>query len=124
MIDVVAAVIKNRGRYLVAQKPISKGSEWEFPGGKVEHDETFENALVREIREELGVVVKPLKILASFVTSVKTKTYQIHFISARLLTHTFDLSEHQTYQWVTKNDLGHLKMSSANLDFVKHISTL
>ena len=59
MIVVVAAAIERDGRYLAARRtrPRDVAGRWEFPGGKVEPGETDEQALVREIREELGVEI-------------------------------------------------------------------
>ena len=56
---VVAAAIERDGRYLAARRtqPTWAAGRWEFPGGKVESDETEEQALVREIREEFGVEI-------------------------------------------------------------------
>ena len=61
MITVVAALIEKEGKYLIARR--STGSEdvmgkWEFPGGKVEKDESEEHAIEREIKEECGIHVK------------------------------------------------------------------
>ena len=66
MIHVVAAVVWRDGRVLLTQRPPGGplGSQWEFPGGKIESGETPEQALAREIDEELGVVATPLEILA------------------------------------------------------------
>lgn len=57
MIDVVAAVIESEGKYLIARRAVHKaqGGKWEFPGGKVEENESFEDALAREFMEEFGV---------------------------------------------------------------------
>ena len=59
MTVVVAAAVARDGRYLAARRtrPADVAGLWEFPGGKVEPDETDEEALVREIREELGVEI-------------------------------------------------------------------
>ena len=58
---VAAALIDAAGRVLIAQRPEGKAMAglWEFPGGKVESGEALEEALVRELREELGVTVAP-----------------------------------------------------------------
>ena len=60
MVDVVAALIWDEGRFMICQRPAHKarGLLWEFVGGKVESGETFQEALVRECREELGITVR------------------------------------------------------------------
>jgi 8-oxo-dGTP diphosphatase len=61
LVEVVAAVLTDRkGRYLLAQRPVGKvyAGYWEFPGGKVEPGESLEQALVRELHEELGISVR------------------------------------------------------------------
>jgi 8-oxo-dGTP diphosphatase len=65
-IRVVAAVVWHDGRLLMTQRPPggALGLQWEFPGGKIESGESPERALVREIREELGVLARPLEVLA------------------------------------------------------------
>jgi mutator protein MutT len=65
-LHVVAAVVWRDGRLLMTQRPPGGplGGQWEFPGGKVEAGETPEQALVREIREELHVDARPGEVLA------------------------------------------------------------
>jgi len=63
--DVVAAIIKKDNLYLIAQRNKNKymGLTWEFPGGKVESNETFHEALSREIQEELNIILMYMKKL-------------------------------------------------------------
>ena len=65
--EVAAAVIERPGEFLLAQRPEGKpyAGYWEFPGGKIEPGESPEHALVREVREELGVTATPLEVLAA-----------------------------------------------------------
>jgi mutator protein MutT len=123
MIDVVAAVVEKNGKYLVAQRPVEKGGEWEFPGGKVEPGETFFEALVREIDEELHVSVKPIRILCSYPKEIRGQTYSIHFVAATLESDQFILSEHQACQWLEIGDIRNLTMSSVDKDFLKHLGS-
>ena len=58
-VDVVAAIIKKNNNYLIVQRNKKKhmGLKWEFPGGKVENNESFKQALSREIKEELNIEI-------------------------------------------------------------------
>ena len=66
--DVVAAIIIKDDKYFIAQRNRNKhmGLSWEFPGGKVEKGETFEIALKREIKEEIGVKTKKIVKLTTY----------------------------------------------------------
>ena len=59
MNNVVAAIIKKNNQFLIVQRNKNKhlGLKWEFPGGKVQESETFEKALLREIKEELNIMI-------------------------------------------------------------------
>ena len=64
MVDVVAALVVEDGKFMICQRPAHKarGLLWEFVGGKVEPGETKAQALVRECREEIGVTVVPAEV--------------------------------------------------------------
>ncbi|MDW8183251.1 MAG: (deoxy)nucleoside triphosphate pyrophosphohydrolase [Caldimicrobium sp.] len=66
MMKVVAAFIEREGKVFMVRRPFHKkrGGLWEFPGGKVEEGESPEDALKREIKEELGIEVVPLEIIS------------------------------------------------------------
>ena len=84
-IDVVAGVILLQDRIILAQRKKGDHLEglWEFPGGKIEGGETPEEALIREIEEELGIRVKPEKVLFSLTHSYPEKKVKLHFVLAR-----------------------------------------
>ena len=70
MIDVVAAVIQNEeGKILIAQRNLKKsqGGLWEFPGGKIEPNETKEEAIIREIKEEMDIDIEAKKFIGQKV---------------------------------------------------------
>jgi mutator protein MutT len=91
-IRVAAAVVRRDGRLLLTRRPPGGrfGLQWEFPGGKLEPGETVEQALVRELREELGVGAVPRGTLA-----VETYEYggglavELHFVACELDTLDF-----------------------------------
>jgi mutator protein MutT len=121
MVDVVAAVVEKNGKFFIAQRPAEKGGEWEFPGGKVEPGETFFEALIREIEEELHVVVNPIRILCRYPKDIRGQTYSIHFVAATFGNEEFVLSEHQGWQWLDLSDIRRLEMSTVDKDFVKSL---
>jgi A/G-specific adenine glycosylase len=64
--EIVVAAISKNGRYLLGKRPSDGllGGLWEFPGGKVESGESHQEALIRECKEELGISIKPAKLVA------------------------------------------------------------
>ena len=84
--DVSAALIFRNGRLLITQRPAAAhlGGLWEFPGGKRESDETFEQCLVREIREELGVEISIGRLFESVTHTYPEKTVHLKFFVCRL----------------------------------------
>lgn len=81
-IEVVAAIIKNDNKILCTQRDVSKNEEvsfkWEFPGGKIESGETQEEALAREIKEELNIDINIENYFMEvnyFYTSFKLKMH-------------------------------------------------
>ena len=85
-IEVAAGLIFRRGRLLVAQRRPEDhlGGLWEFPGGKREADETFEECLRRELREELGVEVEVVERLESVRHAYADKKVRLEFYRCRL----------------------------------------
>ena len=104
--NVVAAIIKENNRYLIVQRNKNKhlGLKWEFPGGKVKSNESFKEALIREIKEELNIAISVREIIAQ-------ETYKDHKINIHLfyflctqLNDTIELREHEKMAWVEKKD--------------------
>ena len=106
MINVVAAIIKKDNHFLIVQRNRKKhlGLKWEFPGGKVEESETFEEALTREIKEELDIIIS----LQDKITEEKYKDKKIdiilHYFLCSHKSGTIKLNEHENLAWVEKKD--------------------
>ena len=106
MTNVVAAVIRKNNKYLIVQRNRKKhlGLKWEFPGGKVKENETFEEALLREIKEELNIIIN----LHDKITEEKYKDEKIdillHYYFCTQVGGTIQLIEHEDLAWVEKKD--------------------
>ena len=123
MIDVVAAVIKKNNLYFIAQRNRNKhfAYYWEFPGGKVDNQETFENALKREIQEELSINIAVLKHIASEKHKDEKIDVNVHYFLCEPLNENIILSEHEDMKWLQKNDLKQFKMAPGDSKIIKYL---
>ena len=105
-IDVVAAIIKREDYYLLAKRNKDKymGLKWEFPGGKVEQNETFKEALSREILEELNVNIQIHSKVAEERYQDEQINIVLHYYMCSLIDNDIVLSEHEAIEWVKKQD--------------------
>ena len=101
-IDVVAAVIKKNDFFLIANRSFEDNSQgiWEFPGGKVEENETFTSALIREIREELSLNIKVGNMIATIDLNKTDKNIYVHYYFAIILSGQISLNFHSEFKWV------------------------
>ena len=110
-IDVVAAVIKKNNLFLIANrsfKPSSKGI-WEFPGGKVEENETFTSALKREIKEELSLNIKVGDKIATIDLNKTDKNIFVHYYYAIIVSGQISPNVHSEFKWVPHAQLKNFK---------------
>lgn len=105
MIEVVAGIIYKNSKFLIAQRNINKaqGGLWEFPGGKVEKDESYESALIREIKEELNADIEVDEYIGEIIYHYPEKDIKLIFYKAKLLSEKIELLEHESYKWITKD---------------------
>ena len=105
--EVVAALIWNDGRFLICQRPAHKarGLLWEFVGGKVERQETKQEALIRECREELNVEVKPADVFMDVVHEYPDIHIHLTLFNAHIASGEIQLLEHADARWITPNEI-------------------
>ena len=124
-IRVVGAVFHDGERFLTCRKKPGKPLEghWEFPGGKIEPGETPEQALAREIREELNLI-------AEVGQKVTTTTYEYDFATIELTTFyctlvdgDLRLTDHDATKWVTSTEAAHLTWAPADIPAVEAIAS-
>ena len=104
--DVVAAIIKKDNLYLIAQRDKNKymGLTWEFPGGKVEPNETFHEALSREIHEELNIKINIYEKIAEEKYKDDEIDIILHYYLCSEKSGTIRLNEHENIAWIEKKD--------------------
>ena len=104
--DVVAAIIKKDNLYLIAQRNKNKymGLTWEFPGGKVEPNENFHEALSREIQEELNIQINVLEKIAEEKYKDDEIDIILHYYLCSEKSGAIRLNEHENIAWVEKED--------------------
>ena len=118
---VVAAVISDdKGRILLTRRPegAHMGGLWEFPGGKVENGESYSEALVRELNEELGIAVQKGRPLTFAVHSEKNLEILLLFYSATITAGRPKPLEGQEITWVRPDELGNYAMPPADDEVV------
>ncbi len=123
MIDVVAAVIKKDNKYLIAQRNRDKhfAFYWEFPGGKVNNNESFENALKREILEELSINIKINNKISSERFKDEKINVEVHYFLCEKLDEEIILSEHEDMKWVFKKNLLNFKLAPGDSKIIKYL---
>lgn len=117
-VPVVCAVIEREGLVLIAQRPPHKllPLKWEFPGGKVEPGEAVADAIVREIREELGCEVRVTRALPPFIHDYKTVVIEMIPFVCNLLPGTTEPHphEHVAIAWVPPAGLRAYDLAAAD----------
>lgn len=117
-VPVMAAVVRRADRYLVARRPQEKrhGGLWEFPGGKVLPGEGADEAVRRELMEELGVVVRAVGE-PIFASADPASRFVIHFVEATIEGEPRPL-EHSEVRWATPRELAGMDLAPGDARFV------
>ncbi len=115
-IEVSAALIFRDGKLLIAQRQATAhlGGLWEFPGGKREADETFEQCLIREIREELGVEISVGELFETVTHAYPEKTVLLKFFTCRLVRGEPQPLECAAVRWASPSELDQHEFPAAD----------
>jgi mutator protein MutT len=123
VITVVAAIIHANGKILITRRPnhVHLPGLWEFPGGKVEANESLEAALRREIREELGIDIDVLDEYFSTEHHYADKSVRLHFFECTIRAgepRALDVAE---LRWVERRDLGAFSFPEADAELIARL---
>ena len=125
-IEVVAAVIfDEQGRIFATQRGYGEWKDWwEFPGGKIEPRETPQQALRREIREELDAVIEVGELLRTIDYDYPTFHLTMHCFKCRLANGHLTLLEHEAAKWLTPSDLQSVRWLPADEEIIQDLSNM
>ena len=123
MVEVVAALIKDGNKFMICRRPPHKarGLLWEFVGGKVEHGETKEQALVRECREELDVAVNVGGVFCEVVHKYPDITVHLTLFCAEIISGVPKLLEHVDIKWITPDEISGYDFCPADKEILEKI---
>lgn len=121
--EVVAAIIRDgEGRVFATQRGYGEWKDWwEFPGGKMEAGEAPEEALRREIREELSTEIDVEELLCTVEYDYPKFHLTMHCYLCTLLSGTLQLNEHEAARWLGKEELYSVEWLPADWDVLEKI---
>lgn len=121
--EVSAALIFHNGKLLITKRQTDAhlGGLWEFPGGKLETGETFEQCLVREIREELGVEVSPGKLFEEITHDYPEKSVHLKFFVCELVWGDPQPLGCAAFKWIDRQELGGFEFPAADAQLLEKL---
>jgi mutator protein MutT len=119
-IEASVAVIEKDGKILISKrlKKSPLGSCWEFPGGKLESGETPEECAVREVQEEVGIVVQPQKILDSLWYDYPHGQVHLHFVQCTWVSGEPQALECEAVQWIEAHEFSSYDFPPADIGVI------
>lgn len=115
-IEVVAAIIKHENKILATRRSYGEFENmWEFPGGKIEPSETREEALIREIQEELEVDINVDEFLTTIDYDYSTFHLTMHCFICNIKSGELHLNAHNAAKWITEDEMNSLNWVPADV---------
>ena len=124
MVEVVAALIWKNNKFMICQRPAHKarGLLWEFVGGKVESGETKEQALIRECKEELDILLSVGDVFMDVIHEYPDITVHLTLFNATIAEGKPQKLEHNDIQWITPSDIQNYEFCPADEEILKEIT--
>ena len=112
-------LVKER-KVLIAQRDEKQKQplKWEFPGGKLKEEEQYDEALIRELKEEMDLNVEVIKEIGGAEVNLKNKVFIVLFFLIDGDINQIKLKNHKEYKFVTLNELKNIDLSDADKSFI------
>ena len=122
----LAALIFRDGKILITQRHTSAhlGGLWEFPGGKCEPGETFEQCLVREIQEELGIEIEVGQLLEEISHAYAEKTVRLKFFICKFISGIPQPLDCAAFKWIEKAEMAEFEFPAADARLLEKLREL
>ena len=124
-VEVVCAIIVNeKNEIFCCQRGPGRALayKWEFPGGKVEENETFEETIIREIKEELNSLIEPLEYIGvsnyEYTDLEKPFSITMHAYKCKLIKGNLELSEHIDSKWASIEEMKQMDFAAADIPLI------
>ena len=126
MVAVVAAIIWDNDKFMIFQRPAHKarGLLWEFVGGKVESGETKEQALIRECKEELNVLLFVGDIFMEVIHEYPDITVHLTLFNATIVEGEPQKLEHNDIRWITPSEIANYEFCPADEEILEKIKMI
>lgn len=124
MKEVTAAIIRDGEKILICQRAADDecGMLWEFPGGKRENNETLEECIKREIREELELDIKLLGVFDRSIYHFNGREIYFTVYNAKVIRGILKLNVHNAAEWVTLEEMSRYEFMPADIEFVMKLT--
>ena len=122
MLKVVAALIMKDGKILIAKRSTGNKNvigKWEFPGGKVEENETEKQAIEREIKEEFDILIRAEKFITNVISKDKKSEIDLKLYLCKYIDGEIKLSAHSDYRWVHKDEILGYDLAALDRELIK-----
>ena len=123
MTEVVAAIIWDGDKFMICQRPANKARAllWEFVGGKVESGETKEQALIRECKEELDVLLSVGDVFMDVIHEYPDITVHLTLFNATIAEGKPQKLEHNDIQWIVPSEIPNFEFCPADEEILARI---
>lgn len=121
MIEVTAAILEDENRIMIARRKAGKhlAGYWEFPGGKIEQNETPEQCLIREIKEEFLVDIEVKEFVGESIFNYPEKDVKLLGYCCAIINGELLPQDHDKIEWVTFQEITNFKMAPADIPLIE-----